>query len=471
MDTSAARSISAEEFLFHDGFGDRLLIRDSHGTPLHESLLLSRELSSVPAFEFALTQRVKALEQFEDAHLVKIRRLVSVGGAQPRLSLIADYSGGTRLTEILAAMERRDGPRTFGAPLFLIREILAGVAVLHRQGTDISHGALSPERIVVADGNVRITDYVMGAAIEQLRFSSERYWKDLRVAMPASAGALRFDKRLDVAQVGMIALALFAGRELREAEHMGNLGEALMGLALPQSLRAWLLRMVHMDPRRVFVNAVEAGQGLEDAITDAGVRPSALDLEVLGVRQSRVRPTVTVRTAEPRTPAPAPAPIAPPRDVKKTMVRAPQSEDLWKAHDVAPATMAARQDVRAPIAADKVTSRKRLWTVLTYLMMAGSIGGAFAAARYGATTEMLFSDTGTLVVESKPQGVELLVDGESQGVTPVTVKVKSGRHEVELRDGAKPRVFNVFVSSGASVSQYVELRATTARAKISKTSQ
>src|SRR5437867_6003705 len=58
-------------------------------------------------------------------------------------------------------------------------------------GAEISHGALAPERVVIADGKVRIADYVMGSAIEQLRFSSERYWKDLRVAVPVSAGALR----------------------------------------------------------------------------------------------------------------------------------------------------------------------------------------------------------------------------------------------------------------------------------------
>src|SRR3984893_9070026 len=98
----------------------------------------------------------------------------------------------------------------------------------------------------------------MGSAIEQLRFSPERYWKELRVAVPASAGAVRFDKRLDVAQIGTIALALFAGRQLRDDEHMGTMGAVLMGLSLPQPLETWLLRTLHLDPRRAFVNVVEA---------------------------------------------------------------------------------------------------------------------------------------------------------------------------------------------------------------------
>src|SRR3984893_16774314 len=142
----------------------------------------------------------------------------------------------------------------------------------------------------------------MGSAIEQLRFSPERYWKDLRVAVPASAGALRFDKRLDVAQVGTIALALFAGRPLGDDEGRGSLGPVLMGLALAQPLQTWLVRTLHMDPRRAYVSAAEAGAELEAAMAEAGVRPSPLDLRALGVR--RVSATVTVRT-----PAKVTAPI------------------------------------------------------------------------------------------------------------------------------------------------------------------
>ena len=68
----------------------------------------------------------------------------------------------------------------------------------------------------------------------------------------------------------------------------------------------------------------------------------------------------------------------------------------------------------------------------------------------------MFSRTGTLVIESNPQGVEVLVNGKAQGVTPLTLKVQAGRHEVELRGAGKPKIFNVFVSRGDRVAQYVE---------------
>ena len=36
---------------------------------------------------------------------------------------------------------------------------------------------------------------LLGPGIEQLRYTTERYWKELRVAVPSSAGGARLDRR------------------------------------------------------------------------------------------------------------------------------------------------------------------------------------------------------------------------------------------------------------------------------------
>jgi PEGA domain len=450
-----------EELLFHDGFGDRVLIRDARGFPQHESLLLRPGLLSVPSFEHSLRQRLKVLESFDHPSFVRVRHLVPMAGRIPGLSVISDYSAGTRLTEALAVMETRRSPHTPGGALFLIRAILDAVVAMHRQ-TDVSHGALAPERVVISDGKVRITDYVMGSALEQLRFSQERYWKELRVAVPASAGASRFDRHLDVAQTGMIALALFAGRPLRDAEHMGNLGEVLADLSLAQPLRTWLLRTLHMDPRRIFVGAVEAGHGLEEAMAEAGVRPSARDLDMLRLRPGRVN-AITVR----------PAPKAPPpmAVVKKPNALTIRRRDVWNGHDAGAEEMFMPEDGRGMLSAAVGRLRGPLWPFVKYVPVLALIGGGFAAARYVPAPAALFSRSGTLTIESKPQGVELIVDGRPRGVTPATLKVAVGRHEVELRGDGKRRVFSVDVSSGARVSQYVEQRSGVSRLSNLKTGE
>jgi hypothetical protein len=98
-------------------------------------------------------------------------------------------------------------------------------------------------------------------------------------------------------------------------------------------------------------------------------------------------------------------------------------------------------------------------------LLGTALAGAFTAAQFVPAPSILFSQTGTLVVESNPAGAGLLVDGQEQGVTPLTLKLKTGRHQVELRGAGKPRLFNVYISSGARLSQYVEMRAANPRTR------
>jgi hypothetical protein len=97
----------------------------------------------------------------------------------------------------------------------------------------------------------------------------------------------------------------------------------------------------------------------------------------------------------------------------------------------------------------------RAKTLFKVGVIAALMAAAFTAAQYVPPPAKLFSTTGTLVVESKPEGVQLFIDGQLQGVTPVTLKLTAGVHKVELRHGT-PRVFNVYVTKGDRVSQYIE---------------
>jgi hypothetical protein len=450
VEVSAAKSMPQDELLFRDGLGDRLLVRDSHGRPVHESLVVRSELSAIPAFEFALNERLWLVERFDHPAFLTVRNIVSVPGRLPRISLISDYTGGERLSDVLARAESTGHPVSAGAAVFVIKEILQGLAELHRQSGDLAHGALAPERIVLADGKVRIADYVLGPAIEQLRFSTERYWKELRVAVPASAGGARLDRRIDVVQVAMMAIALFASRPLRDSEHVAGVGELLASASIPSPIRSWLLKALHMDQRRVFVSAAEALHAFNEALMEAGLRPAPRDLNLGSGAPARDGGPLPFRTAILNKPAgaPVPAPKAPPPALKPLKPK----RDVWQAHDV---------DQR-PFRTGGTGTMVPRWPLgprfRKFLLIAGALilmSGAFTAAQYIPAPDWLFSKTGTLVIESNPQGVQVLVNGKAQGFTPLTLKVESGRHEVELRHG-RSKIFNVFVSRGDRVAQYVE---------------
>jgi serine/threonine protein kinase len=459
VDVSSAKSKSAsEEVLFRDGLGDRLLIRDKQGRPTHESLLIRPDLTSVPSFEFALNERIWLVEKFDHPAFLTIRNIVRVPGRVTTISLVHDLTGGTRLSDVLARAESSGQPTSVAATVFVLKEVLSGIAELHRQSGDLAHGALAPERIVLADGRVRIADYVLGAAIEQLRFPIDRYWKELRVGVPTSAGSSRIDRRADVAQIGMIGVAMFIGRPLRDPEHLGGLGDVLMSISVPQPIRSWLLRALHMDPRRVFVHGGEALQALDEAIAEAGLRPSGKELDLQTNKPLRLASPVTTRSPSASMPSTRPPSTSvSPRlssPLKKPAVSKPK-RDAWQAHDVESRQVAHQGGTvaprRRPVSAG---FKKFLWAAMIVITMTG----AFTAAQFVPPPEWLFSTTGTLVIESNPQGVPVRVNGRAHGITPLTLKVEAGIHEVELRGPGKPRIFKVHVTRGDRVAQYIEFR-------------
>jgi hypothetical protein len=461
VDVSAVKSMApSEDLLFRDGLGDRLLLRDAHGRPEHECLLIRPELASVPAFEFALNERLWLVEQFDHPAFLTVRNIIRAPGRLTSISLVYDLTGGTRLSDVIAKAASGGQPITAGATVFLLKEVLDALAELHRQSGDLAHGAIAAERIVLADGKVRIADYVLGPAIEQLRYTTERYWKELRVAVPSSAGGARLDRRVDVVQAALMAVAMFAGRPLRDTEHLGGIGDVLMSISVPQPIRSWLLRALHMDPRRVFVHAGEASQALGDAMKESGLRPAPGDLDLQQSRSLRIAPPATPR---PVSPAPAVKPTTTVVAVKaavpvsKVVKAAPaptQKRDVWQAHDVDPRQHVSQRSGTVAALREPVGAGLKKFVLVA--AMIGMMTIAFTAAQYVPAPEWMFGNSGTLVIESNPPGVKVSVNGASQGVTPLTLKVESGLHEVEMHGPGRPKVFKVHVTRGDRVAQYVE---------------
>ena len=94
-----------------------------------------------------------------------------------------------------------------------------------------------------------------------------------------------------------------------------------------------------------------------------------------------------------------------------------------------------------------------------FVLLAAIIGVmtvAFTAAQFIPAPDWIFSQAGTLVIESNPQGIKVSVNGKPQGVTPLTLKVDGGIHQVEMHGPGKPKLFKVHVTRGDRVAQFVE---------------
>jgi hypothetical protein len=90
-------------------------------------------------------------------------------------------------------------------------------------------------------------------------------------------------------------------------------------------------------------------------------------------------------------------------------------------------------------------------TLAASLVVSIMEGVAFATAYWYVVP----TETGSLLVETTPAGIEILVDGKLMGRTPFSDSMTPGRHTIELRQGTNSRVLPVEISSGVQTMQRI----------------
>jgi serine/threonine-protein kinase len=274
---------------FLDRLGGRFLVKGRSGEYV-EILIFRDELVAAAGFEAAVRGEVARLADFRHASIRRIRGVARLAEPDNRLALVSDSSPGKRLSEILAAAEQEGRPVTTRAMLSVVREVLAAVHALHEASGGVCHGALGPERVVVApDGRVLVVEHVLGSALDcHTAATQEKLWRDYRVAVVEEDTAPRFGQRTDVLQIGLIALALVLGRALRRDEFPRRIGELLLGATetgplgsrtpLGLGLRAWIARAVQFGSQDSYATVGQALSGLEQILGVNGyvVEPSSV---------------------------------------------------------------------------------------------------------------------------------------------------------------------------------------------------
>ena len=477
---------------FQDPLGERCTAPDASGGDTLELFFVRRDLASAPSFEPALRERASHLAGFRDAQYARIHGVELREGA---LTLVSERIAGVRLSQLLEVAGREPLALNINAALAILRQLVPAVAVLHETARDVAHGAIGPERLIVTpDARLVIVEHVLGGALEQLQFSGERYWRELRVPVPRAAGAPRFDQRTDVTQIGAVALALVLGRLLREDEY-ARVGDAVSsawatsargGLEpLPAGFRSWLMRTLQLDPVSSFPSAVEAWAELDKIIGDSGdiAAPQALEAflaqyHALAGKRQTTEDTSPIGGHE--IADVGPTPIAD-RDIADFMssspgvlISAPATPHMNEAdesignREIADFIAAASSGVESSTSAKRhtpeyavvETSKPRSWTRtmgLAVVLIALASGGVLAGRRYLAPSPAR-AVTGTLAISTNPAGAQVSVDGEPRGVTPINLALDAGAHIVELTGEGEPRSIPVTIVAGTQASQYVELQ-------------
>jgi hypothetical protein len=475
--------------LFEDGLGKRHFTTGPAGEPL-DVLVLSEDLRSVPGFEAALRARPAPLATFQHPSVTRVRGLVRLAKGQ-RLGIVSDHVDGIRLSELLAVAERGLIPLPFDAARWIAGELVSSLAAFHAALPEMCHGAIAPERIIITpDGAMVVADYVLGAALEQLRFSPERHWKDLRVALPPTAEHPRFDERTDLVQAGAVTLALILGRPLRDAEDPA-VNPALLADAralsaagdlapLPTAFRAWLSRMLQVVPQQSFASFADAATDLHghtalaegtsgrEAFTRFLAACSTAMIDAPPARASLPAAASGSAGSAPETPAvpattPAPAAQqATPEPQASVATQKVSSPPPIGPSDPAPMLAIAAEADDAPMDRDDATegffavvkSHARALAIAAAALVVMSLAGV--AAHMYASAAPPDAAGGTLIVTTDPAGAPVVIDGRQRGVTPVTLTMAAGEHVMVLGNTA-PRTVHLRIAPGAQVSQFYQL--------------
>jgi hypothetical protein len=497
MEAALADSFVQAKQRFVDGFGERRVIVDARGDRL-AFLYLRKSLATTPSFESALRERLSRVAGFRHPSYSPVRAL-EVERSTNTLAILSDHSPGARLATLLAAAEKRLLPVKLPAVACIVRQLVLATTAWREHMPDVVHGAIGPDRLVISpDGRLVIVDYVLGSALEQLRYSRQQYWEDLGVPLPATF-KFAINANADVLQVGAVALALLLGRRLNPGDRLDEIPLDLQA-SLEPSLRVWLSRALQIEPVGSFTSVLDARTALDsafgeedpatekDALLLLMARCLALDVTSqefrgydesdapgetdvlpdvdLATRIEALRTFLAQRSARRVTHIPEPPP-----DAALPMARTAASQpspgprrrneiasevNTSPAQSEDPATLAWHRGARrVAVPALPQDWSRRLWTGAATVL---AIGVALSILVLGVFPWSSQLSTGALSITTRPAGVAVTIDGTPKGVTPLALELQTGDHVIELVTSGERRRIPVTIRPGSEVSQFFEMR-------------
>ncbi len=449
-----------------DGFGSRTSGIDSETGDEVELLDLSPELVEHSSFVTALAERVARFAAVRHASYVHLRRLDRPN--PDRLELVSDLTPGWRLSELLSESAAANLPLDITVVIGLLRQLLPAVALYGRHNRDAAIGALAVERLIVTpQARLVIAEHAFGPALEKLNVGRDKLWRDLRVTMPPSAGLPRANQRADAMALGVVGLSLLLGRVLAIEDYPAQ----LQGLAadarehrdgeeapLSTTLASWLGRALQLDVRTAFQAPSEVQLAFEAVL--ASDRSYVTSSPKLDEWVTRVGTIIQTKRNPPAPEAPSPEPL--PVEIESPVeVAAPIDELEAGLQAPAPWPPTAPYAPDAPDAPEEAevqppASRTPLMAAAgVIVLLLAMVGWLWTRDTSGAPR----AGEGELVVNSRPPGARVSIDGAERGLTPITVRLPSGAHVLEVQVGrSEPRVIPLTIQTNVQTAQYIELQ-------------
>jgi hypothetical protein len=310
---------------------------DNTETDSLELLRFYPSLTAIDGFEDALHERVRQVGRIPDHAfplIVAVERLEGDGA----LALVSTHTPGKRLS----AFFDKPGPRRGLNAAFvtgIVTQVVQALAMLQSKGDNLTHSAITPDRIVVTPGGrICVVEHVLGLALRRLNLSASQLWREFGlVSAPTPTGAIKLDARTDVFQLGVLTLEMLLGRRLTPLDLKDRLPDLLdqwsdaatrAGMASDR-LRVWIERALQLsDP--AYGTAADAYADLRDLPSESPA--SAFDSLPTGddalVRRSLQPAKQAAGQDSPMANAPAPddVPISTPPPTRPALM---PTEPLW----------------------------------------------------------------------------------------------------------------------------------------------
>ena len=483
METAVGEPFAQAAQPFVDGFGERRVTIDIRGERL-DILRLKAALGGVPSFESALRERAGRIAGFRHESFSRVRA-IEIEKATGTLLVVSDHVRGVRLSTLLVAAEKRSVTMDLPAATRLIRQLVHAASAWREQMPDSVHGAIGPDRIMVTpDGRLVVVETVLGSALEQLRYSRQRYWEEFGVPLPATF-TLTVNSRADVLQVGAVALALLLGRRLTSSDQLDAIPPAFSD-RVPSAVSLWISRAMQLEPVGSFTSVLDARAAMDQAFGEPDIveeqdslllfmaRCLALDVDTpgagddetnlpreasddlpdvdLGTRIDALRAFLARRSARPSLAEPEeadhpPSPSDPTDEFSPELPSAPAPTPTATVHQERRRTLGV---IGAPLPAGWT---RRLWLAAAAIL---TIGVVIAVILFGRSRGPAM---GRFSIDTRPAGIAITIDGMPRGVTPLTLDLPAGEHVVEVLTETEHRKIPVTIRGGSDSSQFLEMAA------------
>jgi hypothetical protein len=440
-------AVNAPVSMAIDGFGTRTNGIDSETGDEVELLDLAPELVEHSGFVATLGERVARFAAVRHASYVQVRRLDRPSA--DRLELVSDLTPGWRLSELLGESTAANIPVDITVVIGVLRQLLPAVALYSRHNREAAIGALAPERLIVTpQARLVIAEHAFGPALEKLNLGRDKLWRELRVTMPPSAGLPRANQRADANAIGVVALSLVLGRVLAAEEYPSQLQALAEGAQeyrdgqpspLSSPFASWLSRSLQFEVRNAFQAPSEAQLAFESVLA------SDRSYVTTSARFDQWVTTIGGLIDAKRTPEPPPPPPPPDPEPEPIAIVTPEVEE--------PIAVSTPVEI-APSPAQKAPYALYAPLIAVIVVLLGLVGWLWTRDA-GAPK----AGEGELVVQTRPVSARVSIDGKERGVTPLTLRLPSGAHVLEVQVGkSEPRVIPLTIQANVQTAQYIELQ-------------